>query len=368
MQTRKSRGTHRKRDYETTKDNADNVGLSFLELKRVEAKTATAYCKEVGDFQAWSCLNQVRTSSPLLLDKALLEYLDYCFFEGYNHDRGDRLISSITFLLPDAHRGGKWEPVRAKAALRGFRRLAPGRSRAPLPWLGAAAMIGCALHLGLREFAFALLISWAGHLRLPSDLLAMNANTLIPPNRFGDSKHWGLLLYAEEGGKTSKAGLMDEGLMLDHPQLMQVSPLLRKIVRDRKGAVTLWTFTEGEFRKMWTKCAEGAGLPQQEVNPYQFRHGSASHDIWAKNRTLEEMQQRLRHASLSSTKRYEKQTRYLAELNKLPTQVSNYGHHLVTNMAQFFLQKAPPPAPPGIKQHVCRRVRGKGTPLHRRKL
>jgi len=281
--------------YTQLREGAGGLGLSFSELQRVEARTAKTYCKELGDFEDWSRGQGVSTASPLLLGRALLEYLDHCFFEGWNHERGDRLISSITFLLPDAHRGGKWEPVRANAALKGYRRLAPGRSRASLPWLAAAAMIGCALHLGMDEYALALLIAWAGHLRLPSDLMAMNANTLIPPNRFGDQHHWGLLLYAMEGTKTSKAGLKDEGLMLDHPALARLSPVLRALVRRRSDATQLWTFSEAGFRRMWSRCAEGAALAQLQINPYQFRHGSASHDVWAKTRTLEELQQRLRH-------------------------------------------------------------------------
>jgi len=221
-------------------------------------------------------------------------------------------------------------------------------------------MIGCALHLGMDEYALALLIAWAGHLRLPSDLMAMNANALIPPHRFGDQQHWGLLLYAMEGTKTSKAGLKDEGLMLDHPALARLSPVLRALVRRRLDATQLWTFSEADFRRMWSRCAEGAGLAQLQINHHQFRHGSAPHDVWAKTRTLEELQQRLRHQSLGSTRRYEKQTRFLAELNKLDNKVANYGHQIELKLPSLFLKKSIAPRPPGFSEMVVRGLNKEG--------
>ena len=156
------------------------------------------------------------------------------------------------------------------------------------------------------------------------------------------------------------------GLMLDHPALEKLSPVLRALVRRRADTEQLWIFSEAEFRRMWVRCAEGAGLAQLQINPYQLRHGSASHDVWAKTRTLEELQQRLRHQSLGSTRRYEKQTRYLAELNKLDNKVANYGHQIELKLPSLFLKKSIAPRPPGFSEMVVRGLKKEGTRLKRR--
>ena len=365
MNRRAQRGAARKRKHMAEVTEATESDLSFLEMNRVQTRTAHSYCKEVAAFDRWVSEQKQSTDTPAKFDRALLEYLDSMFFEGWNHERGDRLISSLAFLLPHAHRGGKWDPHRARRALRGFRRLAPGRSRVPLPWLAAAAMIGAALHLKLDEFALALLISWVGHLRLPSDLVAMTHKSLVKPSRFAHTKFWGLLLYPEEDVATSKAGLKDEGLMLDFEPLTKLSPLLTKLQRSRAAAPHLWTFTAMEFRRLFAKCAEGAGLRGQSLHPYQFRHGSASHNVLTGKHTIEEIQARLRHEAPNSTKRYEKHTRYLTEVNKLPRDVKIFGEWVSTHLADCFLRKAALRKPPGLSATLRGEGKAQVQKLHR---
>ena len=101
------------------------------------------------------------------------------------------------------------------------------------------------------------------------------------------------------------------------------------------------------------------------LNPCQFRHGSASHDVLTKKRTLEEIQARLRHEAPSSTKRYEKHTRYLAEVNKLPKHVKVFGEHVTEHLAELFLKRRPVPKPPGLGAALRNQQRGAGERLHR---
>ena len=102
-----------------------------------------------------------------------------------------------------------------------------------------------------------------------------------------------------EDEATSKAGLKDEGLMLDFDPLIKLTPLLAKLQRSRVAAPHLWTFTAMDFRRLFAKCAEGAGLRRQALNPYQFRPGSASQNVLTGKHTIEEIQARLRHEAPS---------------------------------------------------------------------
>ena len=86
-------------------------------------------------------------------DALLPLYLDEVFFGGYNHSRGDRLLSAARLRLPDS---GLTDPRRLEgvlAALKGFKRLARGHTRAPLAKQLVVAALGLALRWGLPSMA-----------------------------------------------------------------------------------------------------------------------------------------------------------------------------------------------------------------------
>ncbi|CAK0804444.1 unnamed protein product [Prorocentrum cordatum] len=121
--------------------------------RRVEVHRAQAsLCRDLGAYflevghQAGMPL-----STPLEIDLALVEHLEDLYFNGFNHDAGEKVVASLEFRTPELKVPGSTLLPRAKNALRGFRRLAPGLSRAPFPWLALCAMAGAAMSLGRQE-------------------------------------------------------------------------------------------------------------------------------------------------------------------------------------------------------------------------
>ena len=69
------------------------------------------------------------------LDGALSDYCDFLFFEGEPGSLGSQLYSALSDHWPEFGRGGHYALPRFYRARQAWRRLAPGRTRDPLPFL-----------------------------------------------------------------------------------------------------------------------------------------------------------------------------------------------------------------------------------------
>ena len=147
-----------------SRSEASSRGLSFLEANRIAPGTLRYFNQEVSEFEQWLISNALGASTQEELDTVLLEYLDHLFFEGWNHDRGEKLLAGLAHLAPLTRKGYSLEPIRARAALRGFKRLAHGASRTPLVWQGFLAIVGAEAYRNVFELSLALVIGWVGQL------------------------------------------------------------------------------------------------------------------------------------------------------------------------------------------------------------
>ena len=99
----------------------------------------------------------------------------------------------------------------------------------------------------------------------------------------------------------------------------------------------LWTFSVKDFTTLFSEGLEELGLDTSTI-PYQVRHGAASLAA-VEGEDLASIQRRLRHVNPASTRRYERHTRYLAEVNALPPAVVNYGDFIEERIVPFLLKK-----------------------------
>ncbi|CAK0883227.1 unnamed protein product, partial [Prorocentrum cordatum] len=312
---------------ETSSSSSSDAGSEGSERRwrgcRAAAGRSGTLSREVGACREWCQARRRGVSSRAALDDALVEYLDCLYFDGYNHERGDELLSGLAFEEPKFRRGGEGKLARARAALQGFRRLAPGQARMPLPRPEFAALLGAGVvALGL-DFGLGLAIAWDGGLRLPSDIMGLQGRSLIPPPPHSGIKNWGLLLCPAEAVARSKTGHKGEGLLLDGVFTAGIEAQLWRLKKAAGETGCRWNFTAAEFRVGFERAAAMTGRPP--LRPCQVRHGAASDDALYHRRTLAEIQERLRHSHPKSTLRYEKHTRYLAELGKALPRVQAYG-------------------------------------------
>lgn len=109
--------------------------LTLLEVSTVRRPTAQLYAQLRAKFDEWLApAARDRLTLPDL-DLRLTLFLGEAFFEGRNHYFGDSLVAALIFWDDRLAAAGKSALPWTTRALRGFKKLAPGLSRAPLPWV-----------------------------------------------------------------------------------------------------------------------------------------------------------------------------------------------------------------------------------------
>jgi hypothetical protein len=199
-----ARGRARQSTYGQAAAAASTRGLTLLQDQKVKDATRSYFDVAVAEFATWIGIARPETLPGAALDGHVTRYLDHLFLEEYNHERGDKLLAALLHLAPVLGRAAAGSFPCARAAMKGFRRLAHGLSRSPLPMEAAYALIGHSLALGRREFALALLIGWDAMLRMPVDIMGITPRWLVPPVPAAGAHRWGLLLYPEDETRRSK--------------------------------------------------------------------------------------------------------------------------------------------------------------------
>ncbi len=130
--------------------------------------------------------------------------------------------------------------------MQGFSRLCPKGLRKPKPFPMIATMAAGLLHRRQRRRAIWVLIGHGGYLR-PSENIKLRKCDLIMP-RGTLTSHWSLLIAAQELGKVTKIGEMDDSVLWDTPYLHWLTPAFEMITAgDQQSG--LWDFTYPKWCK-----------------------------------------------------------------------------------------------------------------------
>ena len=320
--------------------------MSFLETNTVRRPTANQYAKHLEELKAWMAQAGVDADDTQKLDLLLLEYLEHLYFLGFNHSQGDYLLSALRY-----HDGGlnNRKLPRAHRAMQGFQRLAPGSSRAPLPYVAALAMAGCALASGCWEFALMLLLQFCCYLR-PAELLSLTACQVIDPVRGSQTSHWALLLAPQEEKRSSKTNAFDESVLIDWLDLPALGRGLAWARRGKTARMSMWPYNQQQYNALFVRFAEMSGVSCLAPHPYSLRHGGASFDALHKRRTLGEIRLRGRWRTDSSVARYNKHARVLKEVERLPLSTRVYGEQIGRRINEYLDRVIVAPTPPLLQQ------------------
>ena len=118
--------------------------LSLLERRAVGLATEKMYVKEYEEFMTFARPRGLNLDHAEKVDALLVEFMNLQFLSGHQAYKGDRLIASWMHHRVMFSKVGAKRIPRALRALKGWRRLCPGRSRTPYPlavWCGMAALM-----------------------------------------------------------------------------------------------------------------------------------------------------------------------------------------------------------------------------------
>ena len=194
-----TRAKHRRRKYvDLLMDGKDPRQLSLLERQAIGSAAEKMYQTELKAFKEFAVPLGLEVNKPSKVDQLMTQYMNRCFLDGHQAFVGNRLVASWMYHYPEYSKSGTKRIPHALRALKGWRKLCPGRSRVPYPlaiWCGMAALM---MEMGFPKMAEFLMLSLSTYTR-PSELLRLRVFSLLRPAQ-GITSCWGLLLSPEKLG------------------------------------------------------------------------------------------------------------------------------------------------------------------------
>ena len=123
-------------------------------MQAVTPATCDDYYKRLLRFMMWLRDVALDPETDEEIDEALADFFDMQYAAGESSPEASKLLAAIGHYWPRFSRHGAGSLPRAARAAKGFQRMAPSRSRPPLPWLALMRMMGSSMHAGQFPFAF----------------------------------------------------------------------------------------------------------------------------------------------------------------------------------------------------------------------
>lgn len=309
--------------------------LSVLEENAVTPAVTQQYRVLVEEFLDYS----ERQGHPLeeipQVDAALVAMVTEMFFSGRDLAVASKLVAGWSHFFP--WRGRSEQLPRCHRALKGWRRIAPPRSRVGVAFFVVAGIAAELLRRGFLSMAIWVLVGHGGYLR-PSSNMRLRRGSFVRPTP-GISSHWGLILHESDYGDKSKTGTQDDSLMWDVAELSWMTPVF-EVLADGPPSERVWKFTYPQVAARVKEAASSLGL---SFVPYQLRHSGPSWDRARNLRSLLEIQKRGLWRSTASVQRYEKATRMMAGYQKLNPQLRSHLELVTQGLPDYVLKGKPVP-------------------------
>ncbi|CAK9013053.1 Reverse transcriptase domain-containing protein, partial [Durusdinium trenchii] len=247
---------------------------------------------------------------PRTVDNILCQELDKLYHDGEDISSAQYLVAAVVFFNSSLRAPAMQKLPKVKQSLKGWRKMAPQRSRLPIPWEVCALLIQWAVDRRLVGIAIHMGLMFLLYLR-PSEALRIRAGDLIPPlsKAKGGYQKWTVVLRPEEVGIASKTLEFDESLQLDLEYHQGLGEAVQRYCQNHHIAKKrcILSHDNAELVDHLQTAQEELNLTAiRAIHPYRFRHGGASHDFVSGQRDLPSIQQRGRWKSQASVRRYQK--------------------------------------------------------------
>ena len=312
------------------------VGLSVLERVAVSKAVDKTYLAVAG-----SMLRRLKAegidvdvAADAAIDKGIVEYMNEQWLKGVKAHSGNYLLAGLLHLKPEFGRLGARKIPRSWRALKGWRRLTPGKSRkahALAVWAGICYVM---IIRGRRRMAVFVLMIVSTYAR-PSSLLGAKKEHLVPPVT-GVNQQWSLLLHPEELESPSKTGEYDLSLVLDSPWMRSWVDDTCRALKSTEGGF-LWDFDYSEIAAELNAVSKILGV---HVTLYMGRHSGPSIDRALKLRGIAEVKKRGHRKSWKSIARYEKSARLASSFANLSDGQQHFFQTCEAQLAAFMSGRA----------------------------
>ena len=293
-------------------------GLSYLETRPVQPGTHNEYMLRVQHLNTFVLREGLRWTLLLAdMDLAIMMYLHFRFFAGYDHGDATKLLAAISHVHPHVRAAGKEGLPRSNRCAKGWRKEIPPKSRVAPAW-PLVCILAVLCETIEESMGLATLIANDAYLR-PGELLGLRVKDLVPPSAVAADifPAWSVVVRPEEVGIPTKVGTFDDTVRLDKEETREFFiALLPRLIANRDPDEFLWKFSSQKLVTTWRAANDILLLPNP-FHVYSLRHAGPSHDAAARLRSLLEIQHRGRWKTRQSLQRYEKHGRMQAEFEAL---------------------------------------------------
>ena len=313
----------------------DALRTSVLEDHSTSSVVGLRYLALVDGFLEMYEKDGKELKTPEEVDECMVKALMEVYFEGRGVGVSTKLVAGWMACFPRFGRAGDLKTPRSWRALKGWRRLAPPRSRVGAVLVVAAGIAALLVKSGHIDMALWTLLGFGGYLR-PSTNMRLRRGSLIPPVP-SLTEYWAVLLNPSEFFDRSKMGMADESVKWDVPELLWMKRAF-ELMRQGDRTQNVRNLSYPEVAKQIAVAAAQLWL---EFVPYQLRHSGPSWDRLKEGRTLKEIQKRGHWGSFSSVTRYERAAVVMAEYEKLDPDLRVYLDHREPRAARVRQPRGP---------------------------
>ncbi len=260
-----------------------------------------------------------------VFDANLEQYIELLYDRGTGKAEVNYLIAGITHLCLWPRRDFGNKCPRAAAAVSGWTKAEPDRSKEPCPWIIAALIAKRIVSLSspaALDAARGVVLQFAFCLR-PIELIQLPVESCFGgEGRRGRYDKCAVVVASSDlpaPQAPSKTGTFDDTVVLDDAVIdVKVRDVYLCALRDARAAgcrTLLRGLTYREYHGLVAEACSSLRLPVS-VTPHMFRHGAASEDYFRKLRDLAAIQHRGRWGAASSVARYQKSGRLLSVLRR----------------------------------------------------
>ncbi|CAK0816959.1 unnamed protein product, partial [Prorocentrum cordatum] len=180
------------------------------------------------------------------MDLVVASWMDQEYSFGELAQRGTKGLAAVKYFRPQFAKSGGLSLPRSAQALKGWKRLAPGRARLPLPWEVVALIALELLLTGFWAMAAWTIITFRCYLR-PSELQRVTAEMLVPPVPGTRVANWAIVLRPSEEEISSKTREFDETVVFDQPLFRFLVPVLAYLKRETPAGEPLFAFRHADL-------------------------------------------------------------------------------------------------------------------------
>ncbi len=349
----------RRKQHGTWKLRASVGDETLLETISTSGQILLDYRRRLNLFWDFADRNGLKLAGDRSFDNAAADWSDLEFLSGEGFHVGEKLLAALKKWALVHRDTGCLQLPRFEKVLRSWRKNSPAAARLPMP----------------EEFMWIIvgILGWAGHAEevlyhatlfecypRPTELLHLYIDDVIPAAANSRDQFVTLVFAPAVREKATKTGFFDECILIDDKVHRDIGPLLTEQVERRRRdtgvspddlPVPLWSFDSRNLFLRWKGAVRVARLPEMH-SVYQSRHGGASRDQLRKLRSAVEIQQRLRHATMNSTRIYNKPGRILELVHALSAEDFSFAGRVRDGFGSF-IRSGGWPQPPRVPTNLA---------------